>query len=274
MKYKVLAALILLALVLILIPKGLLYHASDKTIRLPIIMYHQVKTFKLGKDVISPTEFESDLQYLVKNNYTTITMSDLIDYVYNGSALPQKPIILTFDDGYLNNYVYAFPLLKKYKMEIVLSVIGKNVDDFTKVPDDNIDYSHANWDQLNEMISSGYVEIQNHSYNMHSQTSRYGCKRMRGETLEHYKKALEEDIMNFQVEIYQKTGQIPNTFAYPYGGISDCTDSILFEFGFKATLTCKYGVNTIKTDPACLFGLKRICRSHGTDLSKLLPKNL
>jgi hypothetical protein len=88
-------------------------------IAVPIIMYHEVKTSKLGKDAISPYEFESDLKFLQENSYTPITMTQLIDYVYNDAALPENPIILSFDDGYLNNYVYAYPLLEQYQVKIV-----------------------------------------------------------------------------------------------------------------------------------------------------------
>lgn len=155
---------------------------SDKNyVCVPIIMYHEVKTIKTGKDAITPYEFESDLKYLQQNNYTTITMTDLINHVYKGTPLPEKPIILSFDDGYLNNYVYVFPLLKKYNMKIVLSIIGKDTDDFTAIKDDNLDYSHVTWSQINEMIDSKYVEIQNHTYNLHSITKgRFGCKKKPG----------------------------------------------------------------------------------------------
>jgi hypothetical protein len=84
---------------------------EGEPVYLPIIMYHEVKPCRAGKDVILPWEFENDLKYLSANNYTTITMSDLIDYVYNDGELPEKPIILSFDDGYLNTYVYVLPLL-------------------------------------------------------------------------------------------------------------------------------------------------------------------
>jgi peptidoglycan/xylan/chitin deacetylase (PgdA/CDA1 family) len=148
------------------------------------MMYHEVKTYKTGKDVITPYEFESDLKYLQSNNYNTITMAQLIDYVDNGTELPENPIILSFDDGYLNNYVYAYPLVKKYDMKMVLSIIGKSTDDFTRIPDDDLDYSHVTWMQINEMTDSGCVEIQNHSYNLHKITKgSTGRKQKRGETL-------------------------------------------------------------------------------------------
>lgn len=246
--------------------------AEKKTIvTVPIIMYHEVKTFKTGKDVITPYEFESDLKYLSENHYTTITMTQLIDYVYNNTPLPEKPIILSFDDGYLSTYVYVYPLLKKYKMSIVFSIIGKNTDDFTNVPDSNLDYSHVTWKQLNEMLDSGYVEVQNHTYNLHStKNGRLGCKQKAGESLAHYEQSLKDDVGKLQDELTELTGHTPNTFAYPYGYYSSNTDFVLMRLGFQASLSCDYGINVIAKDPKGLFGLKRICRAHGQSVQKVL----
>lgn len=240
------------------------------SVYLPIIMYHEVKTYKAGKDVILPWEFENDLKYLSKNNYTTITISNLIDYVYNNVPLPENPIILSFDDGYLNNYVYVLPLLKQYNMKIVFSIIGKNTDDFTNIPDDNLDYSHVAWEQLNEMLDSGCVEVQNHTYNLHKYYKRIGCKQMPNESDADYENMLTEDVGKLQEEITKMTGYTPTAFAYPYGKTSRNTDMILKKLGFKATLTCDYGINKITKDTNSLFGLKRICRSHNNSIGKLL----
>ena len=94
-------------------------------------------------------------------------MTQLIDYVYDQKELPQNPIILSFDDGYLTTYEYVVPLLKKYNMKIVLSLIGVDTDNFSKTFDNNLDYAHMTWNQLNEMACSGLVEIQNHTYNLY-----------------------------------------------------------------------------------------------------------
>lgn len=245
---------------------------QSDTIYVPIIMYHEIKTFKTGKDVITPYEFESDLKYLTENNYTTITMTQLIDYVYNDESLPSNPIILSFDDGYLNTYKNALPLLKKYNMKIVLSLIGKDTDDFTRVPNDNIDYSHVTWDQLKEMIDTGLVEVQNHSYNLHKLGT--GCTQASGESFEDYEKTLTDDIGNFQKELVEKAGVEPNTFTYPFGGYSDNTDIVLKKLGFKATLSCTYGISKITKDPDSLYGLKRICRSHDYSIKKALDEGM
>ncbi len=242
----------------------------------PIIMYHQVKNSNLGKDVISPYEFEEDLKYLTENGYSTITMTDLIDYVYEGTELPPKPIILTFDDGYLSTYRYVFPLLKQYNMKIVLSIIGKSVDDFSRVDDANINYSHMTWDQVKEMQESGLAEIQNHSYNLHKiKNGRYGCCQKTNEPNAEYKTFLSDDLMKLQEEIESHIGIAPNTFAYPYGRYCNNTDIILKELGFKSSLSVTYGINLISVNSKDdLFGLKRICRSHNYPMNKLMKEGL
>lgn len=247
-------------------------HVVRNEIYVPIIMYHHVKYADLGKDVISPYEFQSDLDYLVANNYTTITMEDLIDYVYNSKELPPNPIILSFDDGYLSTYKNVFPLLKEYDMKIVLSVIGKSIDDFSQVDDEDVDYSHITWNQLYEMEESGHVEIQNHTYNLHKiYNGRYGCSQMANEPFTQYESVIENDVITLQEKIESVIHKEPNTFTYPYGKYNENTSLILKNMGFKATLTVTYGINVIhQGDPDSLYDLKRICRSHTQGLNKLI----
>jgi peptidoglycan/xylan/chitin deacetylase (PgdA/CDA1 family) len=255
--------------------KILAVSSQQQSLCIPIIMYHQVKKSNFGKDVISPYEFENDLKFLAENNYNTITMTQLIGYVYDNEELPQNPIILSFDDGYLSTYKYVFPLLKEYNMKIVLSIIGISTDKFSKVCDNNINYAHMTWDQVKEMESSGFAEIQNHTYNLHSTCNRrIGCKQVVNESLEDYEKLLIEDISELQEKIKSVTGKTPNTFAYPYGECSDNTNLIIKELGFKATLSCKFGVNIITKDHEKLFGLKRICRSHNQNINKMINEGM
>ena len=247
--------------------------AGGEPMRLPIFLYHIISPNRSYKFGITPDEFESDLIYLSRNGYTTITMTQLIDHVDSGKALPDKPVILSFDDGYYNNYVYAFPLLKKYRAKMVLSVIGKSTDDFSSEPSNNLSYAHVTWTQLNEMISSGLVEVQNHTYNLHeSIAGRTGCMQKPGESREQYEKVLTNDIGKLQQEITERTGCSPNTFVYPYGKFSRSTDSILKSLGFRATLSCNYGINLITMDPDNLFGLCRIERTHKQSVESTLNR--
>lgn len=244
---------------------------EEGVVYLPIIMYHQVKPTGLSKDVISPYEFESDLQYLYENEYNTITMSELIDFVYHDQPLPDNPIMITFDDGYQSTYKYAFPLLKKYNNKMVMSIIGKSTDDFTRVHDENVNYSHLSWNRINEMLDSGLVEIQNHTYNLHTtKKGRIGAKPKPGETFTDYNLILAEDLTKLQDQIESITGESPTTFTYPYGEFSEETITILEELGFQAGLTCDYGVNIIRRNNTNLYALKRMCRSHGVTIQKLL----
>ena len=230
---------------------------------MPILMYHSMlpPTTMQGTYIVSPDLFEQDLQYLKKEGYTTIVMQDLINYVNGTGTLPQKPIILTFDDGYFNNYKYAYPLLKKYNMKMVLSPIGICTEQFSKANSDHITYSHVTWKELNEMLSSGLVEVQNHTYNLHkSNGGRLGASKRRSESVADYQKMLLTDLGHVQDLMYQNTGVRMNTFVYPFGAISEASSDVIKQLGFQATLTCSEKMNYITKDAECLYGLGRFLR--------------
>lgn len=232
----------------------------------PVIMYHSIlKDSSLqGRYVVSPAQLESDLKYLSENGYTSITVADLIAYVEDGIALPDKPVMLTFDDGYYNNYLYAYPLMQKYGFKMVLSVIGKFSEDFSETADENAYYSHCTWDQLREMELSGYVEVQNHSFDMHStDKGRNGTKKNSWESIENYKEILSKDILKCQNYLVEQAGITPTAFTYPFGAISSESVDILKELGFKASFSCENKMNLITRDPDCLFGIDRFIRPSG-----------
>ena len=236
---------------------------SEDSIKLPILMYHSIlKTNKQkGKFIIAPDTFEEDLKYIKDNGYTTIVMKDLIDYVYENKDLPEKPIMLTFDDGYYNNYLYAFPLLQKYDCKMVLSPIGKQCDVYSENKDRNPNYAHCSWDELKEMKDSGLVEIQNHSYNMHTITkNRRGTKKNKNESFEHYQNAFCSDINLMQNKVADFLETTPTTFVFPFGAISSCSLDLLHQLGFKATLSCEGKINKLTKNPDKLYGLCRVLR--------------
>ncbi len=249
---------------------------TEDGIAVPIIMYHSIlKNSHLGKYVITPSEFEKDLKYLYEHHYNAITMTDLINYVYNNGDLPLRPVIITFDDGNLNNYIYGQPILKKYNMKAVISIIGSYTETFSqdKCPTDDPLYAHASWDQIKAMHDSGYFEIQNHSYNLHFINKRNGAKRRKGESLESYQNMLIDDVGRLQNKLTEVTGVTPNTFTYPFGAVSKESKEILKDLGFKATLSCAEGVNLINKDKKdVLFGLKRKNRPHGISSENFFKK--
>lgn len=254
----------------------LVFTSNESKVCVPIIMYHQVKNSGLGKDVITPSEFESDLKYLKEHNYNTVTMEDLIKFVYEDVSLPENPIILSFDDGYYSTYKYVYPLLQAYDMKIVMSIIGKSTEDYSRVNDTNVEHAHLSWDHIIEMANSGHVEVQNHSYNLHKISGkRYGSGQIKGESIEDYSTVLSDDLQNLQQKVEEMIGKKPTTYTYPYGKYNNNTDVILEENGFQCSLSVKFGVNLLSKDrPDKLFGMKRICRAHGEGIGKLIKDGM
>lgn len=235
----------------------------QESVSLPIVMYHGLlKDPKMqGEYVISPDLFESDLKYLKENGYHTVTMADVIAFVQEGKPLPEKPVMLTFDDGYYNNYLYAYPLAQEYQSKIVISPIGYFTDQYSAADSDHATYSHITWDEIREMMDSGYVEFQNHTYNLHTNSGgRIGAQKQKGEDEAEYQAMLREDLSTLQQEMKNNTGYIPTTFVYPFGAVSDAAMPVIREMGFQATLICESRVNTITRDPECLYGLGRYRR--------------
>lgn len=230
---------------------------------LPIIMYHSILENPKKKTpyVISPGLLEEDLKYIKEKGYNPVFMKDVISFVCDEGDLPEKPIVLTFDDGYYNNLKYANPLIEKYDMKAVFSIVGEMTEKYSYDPDRNLSYSHVTWDEIFAMHMSGRWEIQNHSYSCHSYEKRNGVSRLSGETYDDYEDFLMADLCHLQDKIAYVTGVTPNTFTYPFGAFSKDTDTVLKKIGFKATLGCAEGVSTIKKgDPECLYKLKRHLR--------------
>ena len=247
---------------------------SEPGVRLPIIMYHSIlkDPAKTGKYVITPKRLEEDLLSLRGNGYETVVVADLIAYVESGVPLPEKPVMITLDDGYLNNLTYLLPLLETYDMRAVISVIGKYSELYSDTPDPNPSYAHLTWADIRTLAESGRVEIQNHSYNMHRQESRRGASRRKGETLEAYTQALTDDVTHLQTLLETQCGLTPTAFVYPYGQLSKGADEILKSLGFQCTMSCEERVNTVTRAEASLFCLGRFNRAGTLSTAEFMRK--
>lgn len=249
---------------------------TEEGVEIPIVMYHAVlkDESRHGKYVISPEEFESDLEYLEDRGYTTVLISDLIAYT-KGGELPEKPILLTFDDGYYNNYLYAFEIAKKHNAKFVISPIGYFTDFYTESGEQNAYYTHATWDELREMADSGLVEVQNHSYDLHKNANgRLGVKKASGETDAQYEQRLTEDLLRAQNAIKEHVGILPTTMVYPFGAVSKATPKIVKKLGFSVTLTCEEQVSRVTRDPESLYGLGRYLRVSGAASKDFFEKKM
>lgn len=269
-------------LMLIILPLVFLIYSNasmpqEEGIKLPIIMYHSVLKEKArsGKYIITPEILQHDLEYICNKGYKTINMTDLINYVYNDSPLPEKPLIITFDDGHYNNFEYAIPLLKKYNMKAVISIVGEYTDKYSNTDEANINYGYMRWKDIEKAIEDGTIEFQNHSYALHSNNNgRNGSMKKRGETMQQYKEMFIKDLIKLQNEFKENTKYTPNTYTYPFGAVSKNTTEIIKEIGFKASLSCTSGMNFITKNRECLYLLKRNNRPSNISTEEFFKKIL
>ena len=235
--------------------------ADEFKVELPILMYHHLSenNSKLNKYTISPSEFKSDLEFIQKNGYTTISINDLVNFT-NGQNLPEKPIMITFDDGYQSVYKYAYPMLKERNMKAVANVIGKYAEMYSNINDENVSYAHINFEHLSEMVNSSLIEVGNHTYDMHTGN---GIKNASDTKLK-------EDISQAQNLFVCNLHYTPKAFAYPFGKISKQALPILKEMGFKAVFCCWEKVNKLSGNAEELYHLNRFNRPHGKSAEKIL----
>lgn len=238
---------------------------GEQSVRLPIIMYHQIsrKTDNLGKYIISREQLIADLDYINDLGYTTVTVHDLIDYVNGKADLPEKPIMITFDDGHETAYTIVYPLLKERQMCAVVSVIGYLADLYTEIEDHNDSYSYLTWEEIAELSETPEIEIQNHSYNMHTieKGGRRGIAQVSTESKEEYFDAISDDVGKMQIALMKKGKTKATTMVYPFGSHTDLTLEICESLGFECTMTCEERLNSItKFNPQTLYNLGRYNR--------------
>ena len=244
-------------------------------IKLPVLMYHSVSSdiSKTGKYVITPKAFEEDMKYLKEQGYTAISAKQLIKYVYLGEDLPEKPLVLTFDDGMYNNMEYALPILEKYDFCAVFSIVGSYTDEYTENNIVNPDYSYLRWSDISLLSENPRIEFGNHSYAFHSiSRKRYGTKKNKNESLLDYINAFYQDTEKLQSEFLSNCNFKPVIYTYPFGSYSKESLRVLKKMGFLVTFSCFEGVNTINRDADCLYMLKRFNRDGRISTSQFFSK--
>ena len=212
---------------------------------LPVIMYHSVRENEEGKYIIPIKKLEEDFKYIKSKGYEAVTAREVAEALKGNKPLPKKPIIITFDDGYYNNLKYALPLIEKYDLKAVISVIGKCIEEYDEVSDRNPAYACLNSEDISELLQTGRIEIGNHSYDMHRQGARRGTMRIKGEDVEKYKKAFCDDAKSCYDRVYKNTGVKIKTYTYPYGQITGESVSFLKEMGYDVYFTCYEKINIL-----------------------------
>lgn len=245
---------------------------KNENTKLTILMYHGFTDGGKESDyVLDIKSFEEDIIYLKKQGFSFVDTKDITDYVYKGKKLPQKPVVISFDDGYLNNYIYAFPVIKKHGIKVVISPIAYYVEYYSINQDRNPNYSHLTDKEIKEMHASGLIDFQNHSYNMHSLKKRKGSLKLDEENSEDYIREFYYDLKAAENVIEDITGENPICYAYPFGSISRESIAILKCCGYKLSFGCEEGFNYLTpADTDSLLNLKRFNRTPKRKAEQIL----
>jgi poly-beta-1,6-N-acetyl-D-glucosamine N-deacetylase len=219
-----------------------------KNARIPIIMYHDITPTKDVDWDVTVEDFERHLQTLQTGGYTPISMDQMVSHLRTGAPLPEKPVLLTFDDNYVGQYKYAFPLLQKYNYPAVWSVHTKFVGTGGKKP-------KATWDNLREMQKSGLITIASHTVN-HINFRELDDAKIAKELKE--SKAVLEKELGITIEY----------FTYPEGDYTERSKQLVQDAGYKAALTMSLDPRQERTanESEDLLGIMRYGQSRFNDV--------
>lgn len=233
--------------------------------QVPILMYHHLSEDVTNSEMVSPEQFEAQIRVLSEAGYTGVSFDELQAYVLRGAPLPEKPVVITFDDGYESNYTLAYPILQKYGMKATIFAIGVS---FGKDHYKDTDYAitpHFGAAEAAEMAASGLISIQSHTYDMHQwppyesgSAVRENILPLPGESEEAYVQALTEDFTRSRALLEDAAGQPVDVLAYPAGQYSTLAQVTLQSLGVHVTLSTNPGVNTVVRGlPQTLYAMLR-----------------
>ncbi len=246
--------------------------AGEKAgLALPIVMYHHISQnpASWGPYVVSVSEFEADLRWLRDHGYETVSVQNLLDWEDGRFEMPEKPCMITLDDGAWSTMAYAEPLLAQYGFCGAAAVIGSVCTEFSENGEHDPELSSLSWEAARDMAERGTVEVICHSWDMHSLSPRRGCARMAGEREAVYRYALSKDLSRFLTEAEARGLDLSPAIAYPYGAYSKATLEAVRDFGFPAAFTCDERVNRLAGTEGELLRLGRFNRPHGASGKKI-----
>ncbi len=218
---------------------GFIVFVHDKY-TVPILMYHRVGSFAARGDlnIVSQKSFARQMKFLHKHGYHVISLDDLVDGIYKGVSFNRKTVVITFDDGYEDNYNQAFPILKRYDLPATIFLVS----DWVGSPD------FMTWEQVREMQRSD-IEFGSHS-RKHAYLPDVNDQAQ-----------LEDEIINSKKILEENLGQPVRYFSYPSGGYTEEVKEIVKKAKYKGACATNRGYDRFNTRP---YELKRI-RINDTD---------
>jgi len=224
-----------------------------------ILCYHRICDLPQTKDAmdslnVCPAVFAQQMAFLSQNRFNVITLDQFISHSYKNRKLPPKAIIITFDDGYRDNYINAFTILKKYNLEATFFVVtdcinSTEVFPWLKPGEQSLALSQENKQYWLPLSKQDILDMGAHGASFGSHT-RSHCGL--GDVDE--SRAMEE-LRGSKEQLEQILMRQVKCFSYPYGNFSESVLNLVKAAGYEAAVTIKRGGNTLKSDP---FELRRI----------------
>lgn len=247
--------------------------------KVPILMYHHLVEGNNADnwDIMTVSRFKAQMKAMRQAGYTAVTFDDLRQYVNAGVELPEKPVVITFDDGYSSNYSLAMPILEEFDMKATIFMIGATVGQDTYKDTGHSMAPHFSWEEAKEMEASGLIDIESHGYDVHEvlglddEPIRDGCLQMEGESEATYVDFLSKDCQTMRMLFEEYLGQVPRVLAYPYGKYTALSETVFADEGFDITLSVEPGNSlVIKGMPQSLKAMKRHFVKEETTPQELL----
>lgn len=228
---------------------------SAQEIRLPALMYHNINDEYDSRNTnveMSAEDFKNQMMALKEKGYTTILFDEYISYVNGKGKLPEKPILVTFDDGYLNNFTVAYPILKELGMKATIFVVTGRMG-----VDGVVTYPHFTWEQAKEMYDSGVIDIQSHTH-FHS------------ELVNLSKNDLVLELRKSKFLIEKNLGKKVNVLAFPYGFSNQTVRNEARIAGYEACVEINDKVPKVNSELSSPFKLCRITAYGGVSGESLV----
>ncbi|OXM86705.1 polysaccharide deacetylase [Paenibacillus rigui] len=226
-------------------PSAAAEQAPAGPIRIPVLNYHSITTDPGNPATITPEKFAEQMHYLKEHGYTTLSLQQFTDVLEGKQPTPAKPVLLTFDDGYADNYEHALPLFKELDFHAVLFISPDTVEDGY----------FLNWEQIKEMHQAGW-DIQPH-----------------GMTHPHLPRLKAADqayqIVEARKQIEEQLGTAADIYCYPYGEWNAATLRVLREHQFRYAFTIEQGWTTPDQDA---LKLKRVFVNGEESLEQWISK--
>lgn len=278
-KWIIAAVAVLLGLCVLVAVVAVPRTPAAQTADVAILMYHAFTENEAETSSVCTlaSEFERQLSALRDAGYTSVGYADLIKFVNGKGKLPEKPLLISIDDGYQNNLDLAAPLLEKYGFCANIAVIGVSIGHTTYKDTDIPIMPHFSLEDARPWIKRGVLTVTTHSYDMHQIAAvdgndcRRGVLQMPGEAEPDYIAALTQDYTHAQEQLAGLPGKVLPVFTYPFGAYSELSERVLQEQGVQVTVTIANGANRlVKGEPETLRLLRRINVPAGMEPDALL----